>query len=227
MAHKIDSTTGRAAVYSLRESMWHGLGTVVDAPVSDPRVLELAGLDWTADLRPVWTSDMDGNPVVIPNRRGVVRSDTGAAIGCVGDTYEAFQFFRDVCDADAVIETAGALKDGAQVWAMAKIPSLHMAIGSDVSDGYLLITNRHDGAGSLRILPTIVRVVCNNTLSAALGQATKVKDMQNKDKEVAVRTTSEASRKNGMSRHPVASSGIRAIIAAWNMPQIAFISSPS
>lgn len=177
MAHMIDNSAGKNAFYSLRESAWHKLGQVVNAPVHDERVLELAGLDWSVDLRPVSTMDTDGNPILIPNKRCALRSDTCNPLGVVGDDYATVQnsamlnFFREVCDKDCTIETAGALDEGQRVWALARMPNLNLAIGKDVSNGYLLITNRHDGMGSVRIMPTMIRVVCNNTLTAALGSS--------------------------------------------------------
>lgn len=177
MAHMIDNSTGKDAFYSLRESAWHKLGQVVNAPVHDTRVLELAGLDWSVDLRPVSTMDKENNSILIPGKRCALRSDTCAPLGVVGDDYATVQnsamleFFRQVCDSECTIETAGALDEGQRVWALARMPTLNLAIGKDVSHGYLLITNRHDGMGSVRIMPTMVRVVCNNTLTQALGSS--------------------------------------------------------
>jgi phage/plasmid-like protein (TIGR03299 family) len=190
MAHMLDTTTGTAACYSLRNNPWHRLGVVVNAPVADPQVLTLAGLDWTVSVRDAFTLDNDGNALAIPHCRAVVRSDSNVALGAVGDRYQPFQnaqmlnFFRQVCDADAVIETAGALDQGQRVWAQAMIPELSRVIGKDVSHGGLLITNSHDGTGALRILPTETRVVCNNTLTGALSRAVCPKGRQNTEGDI-------------------------------------------
>jgi phage/plasmid-like protein (TIGR03299 family) len=178
MAHLID-TSRRAAggFYSLRKPAWHNLGTVVDVPADDPRILELAGLDWSTDLRPMFTSDRDGNPIAIGGEhRAVVRSDTGAPLGVVGPRYTAVNN-SDLMDAirridgaaSLHVETAGCLDGGRSVFVLVQHERLSFAIGRDASKGFLLVTNRHDGRETLRILPTTVRVVCANTLGLALG----------------------------------------------------------
>jgi phage/plasmid-like protein (TIGR03299 family) len=177
MAHSIDQTKlATGAFYSLRKSAWHSLGQVVDRPADSLEILALAGLDFTADTTSVYMQDPDGSPIIIPGRRAVYRSDTGRPLGVVGDDYTTvqnsrmFEFFQNVCEAGTVIETAGALNGGRRVWALARIPSLNLAIGQDKSRGYTLISNAHDGSQSVLIQPTIIRVVCQNTLNQALSR---------------------------------------------------------
>ena len=69
-------------------------------------------------------------------------------------------------------ETAGVLGNGERVWALADL-GLAAKVGDDVQKGYLLFSTGHDGslAHSYRLCMT--RVVCQNTLSAALGEKTK------------------------------------------------------
>lgn len=172
MAHNLATNVQRGgkAFYSLREAGWHSLGNVVGVPAMDPEALALAGLDWEAEDLGLYTTGMD----LITTHKAIRRSDTGAILGVVGNGYEAmqnadlFKFLRD-CDATSSleIETAGALGDGSTVWAMARVPGLDLAMGQDVSAGYLLITNGHDGKTPVRIFPTSVRVVCQNTMRAA------------------------------------------------------------
>lgn len=175
MAHNINrnAINGRDAFYSLRESAWHGLGQVVDAPVSDPEVLSLAGLEWDVRKVPLCTAD-DANAIV-EDFRATVRSDTGEILGVVGKDYEPVQngelleWFRGVAGArEMTIETAGALGKGERVWALARIPDLFQAMGKDQSQGYMLISTGHNGRHPLTITPTVIRVVCQNTLGMAL-----------------------------------------------------------
>jgi phage/plasmid-like protein (TIGR03299 family) len=177
MAHELDFSTGRAACFTAGEAPWHRLGINVTAAQTSADAIRLAALDWTVRKEPVFYQSAVG-PVAVPNQYAVVRSDTGAALGTVGSWYEPFQNqsafdFMDalVDDRLAMYETAGALKSGRRVWMMARIPAELCAAGNDVIHPYVLLTNSHDGSGSLRMIPTSVRVVCQNTLNLALGRA--------------------------------------------------------
>jgi len=173
MAHEIDTTTGKAAVFVTGEPAWHKLGTVVSEAQTSVEAITLAGLDWTVEKKNIAAAIADGQWAPIPNQVANVRSDTNAVLGVVGTTYRAFQNheafdFMDtlVDDKLAMYETAGSLKGGRRVWMMARIPKTYR-VGEDVVDPYVLLTNAHDGTQSLRMFPTTVRVVCQNTLTYA------------------------------------------------------------
>ncbi len=164
----------RHSFYSLRKAGWHSLGQVVDLPLSDPGILNAAGLNWTADKVGLYRSDM----VPLKDNFAIVRSDNKETLGIVGKPYQPlqnealFQFFRNVGGAsDYTVETAGALGNGSTVWALARIPDMELAKGEDFSQGYLLIRNSHDGSSTVTITPTMIRVVCQNTLRMAEGEA--------------------------------------------------------
>lgn len=113
----------------------------------------------------------------VANSFATVRTDDYTQLGVVGQRYEviqnveAFDFFdRIVGEGHAMYETAGALGNGETIFVTAKIPS-KMIVAKDEIDKYLLFTNSHDGSSSVNILFTPIRVVCNNTLTAALRGA--------------------------------------------------------
>lgn len=118
------------------------------------------------------------NPLInVANSYATVRTDDYTQLGVVGQRYEviqnieAFDFFdRIVGEGHAMYETAGALGNGETIFVTAKIPS-KMIVAKDEIDKYLLFTNSHDGSSAVNILFTPVRVVCNNTLTAALRGA--------------------------------------------------------
>lgn len=174
MAHNLNlKSNGDAAFYSLRESAWHGLGTVVNAPVADPEVRKIAGLDWDVTTEPLLRNDM----TPVDGFRATVRSDTRETLGVVGPSYtpvqnaELFDWLRGLDGyTDVTIETAGALGKGETVWVMGKCNDLKLDLGDGGIQPYMLLSNGHAGNRQVTIMPTTVRVVCENTLRMAVGK---------------------------------------------------------
>ena len=106
-----------------------------------------------------------------------VRSDNNKVLGVVGRGYqpvqntEAFEFVDGLVENGEIrYESAGTLKGGRIVWLLAKMPDQIEVTERDVSHQYILFTNGHDGSKAVRVMPTAVRVVCNNTLNLALNE---------------------------------------------------------
>lgn len=188
MAHEIDQTTGKAAVFVTGQPAWHQLGTVIEQATTSAEAIGLAGLDWNVAQWPVRAFDPDQNsteaartePVEVSVSAFVanVRTDTKAVLGVVGRRYRVFQNreafdFMDALVGDklAMYETAGSLHGGKRVWMLASIPKEYRAGSDDLIKPYVLLTNTHDGSQALRMIPTTVRVVCQNTLNLALREA--------------------------------------------------------
>jgi phage/plasmid-like protein (TIGR03299 family) len=156
---------------------WHGLGTALDHPATSAEAILAAGLDWRVELFPAWAAEQP-----IPRAYGVVRMDRREPIAVVGERYvpvqnaQAFEFFDHLIgEGHAVYETAGALDHGRRIWLLARLPGEVWVTKQDNVGKYLLLTNSHDGRSPLRALFTPIRVVCENTLRAALeGQSSGV-----------------------------------------------------
>ncbi|HVR87678.1 MAG TPA: DUF932 domain-containing protein, partial [Planctomycetota bacterium] len=151
---------------------WHGLGTALDHPATAAEAIRAAGLDWRVELFQAWALEQP-----IPGVLGVVRMDRREPIAVVGPRYvpvqnaEAFTFFDHLIgEGAAVYETAGALDRGRRIWLLAKLPGEVWVTKEDQVGKYLLLTNSHDGTSPLRALFTPIRVVCENTLRAALEE---------------------------------------------------------
>jgi phage/plasmid-like protein (TIGR03299 family) len=67
------------------------------------------------------------------------------------------------------LETAGVLKEGRKLWALAKTGQEVMLKGNDLVKGYLLLATACDGTLATTAQFTSIRVVCNNTLTMAVG----------------------------------------------------------
>ena len=171
MAHELATTDGRTAMMYAGEIPWHGLGTRLDEPATAQEAITAAGLDYLAKLQAIQT--VDGTP--IPQRKAVVRSDSGGILGVVGNSYVPVQNHQAFGFLDAVVadgglryHTAGALGAGERVWMLAKLPDeIRVKNSDDITEKFLLLSNSHDGSSSLRVYFTPIRVVCSNTLAIA------------------------------------------------------------
>ena len=152
----------------VREVPWHGLGTKVDEAPNSKEAIKLAGLDWNVNPTVIY----DANGKEISGYKANMRDSDQSILGIVSDRYqivqnsEAFEFTDSLLDEGVVYETAGSLRDGKQIWLLARMPSTTI-LGDDV-DPYLCFTNTFDGSGAIKVCMTPVRVVCNNTLNLAL-----------------------------------------------------------
>lgn len=171
MAHDIATTNGRPAMAYFGETPWHRLGTKLDRPATAAEAIEAAGLNYEADLVPLFT----GDGAAVTDRKAVVRSDTREVFGVVGTSYVPIQNSECFSFLDAVVaegsvryHTAGALGKGERVWLLAKLPGhIRVKNSDDITEKYLLLSNSHNGTSALRVYFTPIRVVCSNTLAVA------------------------------------------------------------
>ncbi len=162
-------------------SPWHNLGTELANPVTAREAIEAAGLDYTVVKKPLTEVIELNHSANVSDRWATVRTDTGDVLGIVGDSYEpvqnrdAFTFFNYLVENDkAIYETAGILGRGERIWILAKLPGFIKVHGKDIVNKYLLLSNSHDGSSLVQVKLTPIRVVCNNTLTAALQGAGEV-----------------------------------------------------
>lgn len=178
MAHEIEIVNGVAQMVYVGETPWHGLGTQIPADLSPQQVLEKAGLDWTVEKIPAF-ANIAGKQVNV-GRSALVRSSDNSVLDVVSNDWnplqneEAFQFFDEYCQAgDMEMHTAGSLKNGQVVWALAKVKDSFELFGGDQVESYLLFSNPHKFGQSIDVRFTPIRVVCNNTLTLSLQQDAK------------------------------------------------------
>ena len=156
---------------------WHGLGQVVSGPQTAEETLKLSGLGFDVVKQPIFLA----NGTQLPHKFATVRADTNFPLGVVGNKYqvlqnvEAFNFFDGIVNREEAIYTsAGVLGNGERVWLQAKLPD-HVLVNGERYDEYLLFSNTHDGSSCIEVRFTPVRVVCENTMIAALrGSSTGI-----------------------------------------------------
>jgi len=177
MGHDLNEVNGKVAMMYNKQggAPWHTLGTALDGPATAEEAIVTAGLDWTIDLVPLQTTEGAG----IDFAKAVKRSDTGDIFDIVGvdwrpiQNHQAFGFLDAVAGEGKVrYETAGALGRGERVWMLARLEGL-IRVGrtDDTVNKYLLFSNTHKANFSAKAFFTPIRVVCQNTLTAALGRA--------------------------------------------------------
>ena len=185
MSHGI---TQHDHMFSVRAMPWHGLGVVLDDyPRSIDEALEKAGLGWKVThgdvlvvRTPEWIDDFGTrHPAELIAAKGFKANlceDTGAVLGIVSWEYEvvenrdAFRFLDALIGSDLQFETAGSLWGGRRVWCLARLPE-YVELGGDLSATYIYVANSHDGSMAVTAAVTPIRIVCANTLGAALRQA--------------------------------------------------------
>jgi phage/plasmid-like protein (TIGR03299 family) len=204
MAHNLNynENTGKHSFFSVKEKAWHGLGQIIQDYPTSAEAIRFAGLDYKVEKRKLFTYDTEnhnGNPdaeiiipeIEVPNYFATIRTDTQQVLGVVGKDYEvvqnedAFSFFDAIVGGSDGIqyETAGALGKGERIFITAKLPG-YIKVGSDdLIEQFLFLTTSHDGFGSIMAAFTPVRIVCQNTLNAAL---------KNCSNSVKIRHTSNA-----------------------------------
>lgn len=156
---------------------WHGLGN----ELSPNQPLEVwqqeAGMSWTIEHSDVLFNVASDGMHIRSNTDAKVlyRSDTYAPLSVVSPRYKVVQpydvleFYRDLVHAGGFeLETAGVLKGGRKLWALAKTGQETMVKSGDKVKAYLLLATSCDGTLCTTAQFTSVRVVCNNTLQMAV-----------------------------------------------------------
>ncbi len=174
MAHLVESMA------FVRETPWHGLGNRLPDKQPLDVWLQAAGMDWTIENTEALYSTGSGSDrriQVNPDARVLYRSDTGSALSVVSNRYQVVQpreileFYRELVEVGGfALETAGVLKGGKKLWALARTGEEFLLRGADRVKGYLLLATSCDGTLATTAQFTSVRVVCNNTLQLATGK---------------------------------------------------------
>ena len=174
-----------------------GAKNVEDCKTAE-EVINKAGLNWDVEKVPIYAKasyansstgelaenlqylhDNDGNIFApINGLYSTIRTDMNYPLGIVTKSYEivqndeAFAFFNKAIGKNkAIWQTAGTFGNGQRIFVSAKLPN-NITIKGDPIDNYLVFTNNHDGTGGVRILFTPIRVICQNTLNAAIRNST-------------------------------------------------------
>lgn len=182
MAHNLTQREdGSTEFFSGRNtSVWHGLGKIVAGLATSKEAIEHAQIGWEVEQVPVYMESPQGS-LEIPGHFVVRRTDNFSALSIMSSRYtviqntEAFEFFDSVIGSgQAVWDTAGSIGGGRKVFMQAVLPGKLFLKNNpdDETEKRILFMTSHDGSTALTGLITPVRVVCQNTLNAALKNHT-------------------------------------------------------
>lgn len=175
MAHLVENMA------YINATPWHGLGNRL--PENQPLEVwqKAAGMDFEIKETEVLYSVSEGVGLHVktsPDNKVLFRSDTKAPLSVVSNRYqvvqpkEVLEFYRDLVEAGGFeLETAGVLKGGRKLWALASTGQEVFLKGNDQVKAYLLLATACDGTMATTAQFTSVRVVCNNTLQMAVGDS--------------------------------------------------------
>lgn len=174
MAHLVESMA------FVRDIPWHGLGNQLSVNQPVETWLKEAGMDWTINQSDaLFNVSKEGMHIrTHADAKVLYRSDTLAPLSVVSNRYKVVQphevlhFYNDLVAAGGFeLETAGVLKGGKKLWALARTGQEALIKGGDKVKAYLLLATSCDGTLCTTAQFTSVRVVCNNTLQMAVGES--------------------------------------------------------
>ena len=201
MAHEVES------LGFVGERPWHGIGIEMPTHPDVVTAFQMAGLTWTTHLEPLYRkyekdlgSGLKETVEVKTAVKAVIRDDKNSELGIVHPGYTLYQnadmqeWLRPFVEGgDLFLEVGGSLRHGKRTFMlgrMAKDP-IDVVPGDPVSP-YLLFANGFDGTFAAHVGFTPTRVVCANTLAAALDdeysrilRVFHTKDIQENVKEIA------------------------------------------
>ena len=191
MAHELGKHDTMASGNNI--TPWHKIGTVVQGLMDAEQATILGGWDFEVMLGESQIVTPDGvafsgatsnHPYFTyttipdaddPNKKLYI------PFAGVGNRYVPFQpndamdlLMRLVQESDhGFIETIGTLKNKRVMFSTIHIPQ-HIKIVGEETIPFLLFTSTNDGTGRITVALVLVRVVCMNTLNAALKTAKRV-----------------------------------------------------
>lgn len=186
MAHQFSS-----GVFCYNKPAWHRLGVVVDGTLSAREAFRVAKADFLVAGQQVFDADMQP----IPGYQAITRMDSGKTLSVMTETYTPIQNESLIRIAEALHEDINmdavcVLSDGKKVTFTARIRGAEgEVVPGDPVQQYLIGCTSHDGSIPFQLLFSPIRVVCQNTLSAALGLASS---QRRQDNSIRIRHTKNA-----------------------------------
>lgn len=168
----IRTRTGNA-IRNIGGTPWASLGRELPEGCTIDQALKLANMDWQALAAPATFARPDGT-IGATGQKAIFRSDTGACLSVMGADYNVVQprdvleFFRSATENGGWrLKTAGTVRDGRKLWALAERADTAPTIVSkgDALASMLLLSTSLDGTSPTRAVPFVLRLICDNGMA--------------------------------------------------------------
>lgn len=182
MAHELDtvSATGKKAMFSVLETPWHNEGVILNEAPTLAAALELAGASYEIGMREVYAQVDADTTSTAPLHRAIVRLDRNEIFGIASKDYrpvqnaDAFGVLEPLLDKGvATLETGGTLRGGRDAWMLVRFDVKDPVVQEVFADEVIpfgMIVNNHSAQSRAIVGETPIRVVCANTLGAAMSR---------------------------------------------------------
>ena len=179
MAHNLTiQEDGTVEFFSAVTKGWHQLGQTSERKLTWEEAMEESKTGWGVEKVPVLHRGIGDQLLTDPNHVVIRRTDNLRSLGVVSPTYqdisnlEQYRFVDElVGEGQACWDTAGSIDGGRIVFMQVELEG-NLFLNSNPDDKTLkkvLFINSHDGSKPFMGMVTPIRVVCQNTLNAALG----------------------------------------------------------
>jgi phage/plasmid-like protein (TIGR03299 family) len=159
------------------ETPWHGQGTKVEGLVTPAEMAKAAGIDWMVTKQPMFFQGTDGEVYRANNKYALVRDSDQKMMTITGEAWapiqntDVLEFMGEYAKAGgAALETAGSLRGGEIIWGLMRLNREFEVRKGDRVKGYVLFTSPHIVGKASLLSTTSVRVVCMNTMMAAMNE---------------------------------------------------------
>ena len=175
MAHQLTTReNGFVEIAWAGQTPWHGLGQKLDEGADMETWRTAAGLDWQIERKNVHYFNDNGIAHSFKGQHVLYRSDNNEPMSVVSDRYkivqpaEVLHFFNKLIERQGYkLHTAGSLKGGKRIWALAETGKVAEVVNGDPVAKYILLATSYDKGMATTARETNIRVVCANTIAMA------------------------------------------------------------
>lgn len=162
---------------------FHDMGEQAERPTTVALATAAAGIGFSVQSTPLMIQNGEETKIV-DGQVGIIRTDTMEAVGFVGKKYtpiqngEAFEILTPSLEQGLIeIGRAGFFRGGSSCFMQADVKGVTTEIlPGDAVHSRILVVNSHDGTRRMVVKSTPIRVICQNTLIAAVkGAGSEIK----------------------------------------------------